>query len=168
MYPWYLLIRSALRTHGRCTRHIAAAIVKGVLLAGFATLAIAADSDRHPDQEVDQAPVRLDGTTLFLVRTPSGFPAADRAAGIARRIEAAARDRTIHPAQVRTATSEGLTVIFAGPARIMAVTDADAALDQVSVSALAYSIEERVRRALIDYREARTPERARRAIGGGS
>lgn len=147
-------------------RRIASAVAKVanvVLLAGLATLAIAASPQRHPDQDVDQAPVKLDGATLFRVQTPAGFSAAQRAEGIARRIEAAARDRSIDPSLVRTGPSEGLTAVFVGPVRIMAVTDADAALDGVSVSALAYSIENRVRSALVDYRAARTPENLRQS-----
>src|SRR5688572_16014346 len=96
-------------------RRIAGAIAKVanvVLLAGLATLAIAASPQRHPDQDVDQAPVKLDGATLFRVQTPAGFSAAQRAEGIARRIEAAARDRSIDPSLVRTGPSEGLTAVF--------------------------------------------------------
>jgi small-conductance mechanosensitive channel len=144
-------------------RRMAYALANAVILAASATLAVAASPERHPDQDVDQAPVKLDGATLFRVQTPAGFSAADRAAGISRRIEAAASDRSIDASQVRTGPSEGLTAIFVGPTRIMAVTDADAALDGVSVSALAYSIENRVRAAIVDYRAARTPDAVRRS-----
>ncbi|RZL90609.1 MAG: mechanosensitive ion channel family protein [Variovorax sp.] len=133
------------------------------VLAGLASIAAAAAEGSHPEQELEQAAVELDGRTLFHVRSPSSFPAKERAAGIAGRIEAAARDRTLDPASVRTGTSDGLTAIFAGPIRIMVVTDADAQLEQTPVSALAYANEARVRSAIVDWRAARTPERVRRA-----
>lgn len=147
----------------RCARRIATAVALLALLAGLASGATAAGQDRHPDLDVDQAPVKLDGTTLFRVQTPGGFSASDRATAIAKRIEAAARDRTVDQAQVRTGVSEGLTAIFVGPTRIMVVTDADATLEGVSVDALAYGIENRLRSALVDYRAARTPENLRRS-----
>lgn len=148
---------------GGMMRRTADAVATAMILAASATLAFAASPERHPDQDVDQAPVKLDGTPLFRVQTPAGFSAADRAASITRRIEAAASDRRIDASLVRTGPSEGLTAIFVGPTRIMAVTDADAALEGVSVSALAYSIENRVRSAILDYRAARTPEALRRS-----
>ena len=81
-----------------------------------------------------------------------------------QRIEAAARDPTIAPASVRTETSDGLTAIFAGPARIMVVTEVDARLEQASVATLAQGNEARIRSAIVDYRAARTPERMTRCL----
>ncbi|MEJ8826134.1 mechanosensitive ion channel family protein [Variovorax humicola] len=132
------------------------------MLATSASGAVAANPD-SPEQALEQAAVVMDGATLFVVRSPLGFPASERAAGIAKRIEAAARDRSIDPAFVRTGTVAGMTAIFAGPARIMVVSDADAQAAETTVEALAGAAEDRVRSAIIDYRVARSPERVRNA-----
>jgi small-conductance mechanosensitive channel len=140
------------------------------MLVGFIPVTRAATDEPNPEQTPEQAAVEVDGTVLFRVRGTSSFPAERRAAAIAKRIEAAAEDRSVDPASVRTGTSNGLTAIFAGPTRIMIVAESDAHLEQISVPALAQANETRIRDAIVDYRAARTPERMTRAalLAGGA
>ena len=112
------------------------AVVLAMLL-GFFALPVAAEEQTNLEQVPDQAAVEVDGALLFRVRGTTSFPAEGRAAGIAQRIEAAALDPRVDPASVRTGTSLGLTAIFAGPTRIMVVSEADAELEQLSIPALA-------------------------------
>ncbi len=138
------------------------AVATAMFLA-FASVAVAATEERHPEQAIEQAAVEVDGMVLFRVRGATSFPAEGRAAAIIKRIEAAARDQTVDPTSVRIGASEGFAAIFAGPMCIMVVTEADAQLEQLSVEALARDNERRIRSAIIDYRAARTPERVTRA-----
>jgi small-conductance mechanosensitive channel len=152
----------------RSFRLVAAAAL--AMSLGFIALPVAAEDDINPEQISHQAAVEVDGAMLFRVRGTTSFPAEGRAAGIAQRIETAALDRSVDPASVRTGTSNGLTAIFAGPTRIMVVSEADAQLEQLTVPALAQANEARIRAAIVDYRAARTPERMTRAalMAGGS
>jgi hypothetical protein len=68
----------------------------------------------------------IDGKSLFTVRGASSFPAANRAAVIATRIEQAAEERSFQPESLRVAPEGENHAIFAGPLRIMLVTGADA------------------------------------------
>ena len=146
-----------------------AAVAMAVVL-GFASVAADAAEEANPEQTIERAAVEVDGIVLFQVRGTTSFPAEGRAAAIAQRIEAVARDPAIDPASIRTGTSGGTTAIFAGPTRIMVVTPADAQLEQLSVDALVQANEARIRKAIVDYRTARTPERMTRAalLAGGA
>jgi small-conductance mechanosensitive channel len=85
-----------------------------------------APSPATPASEgVETAPVLLDGETLFTVRGISAFPAAQRAAEIARRIHEVAADDTIPTRALRVSEMEDWSDILAGERRLMRVFDVD-------------------------------------------
>jgi small-conductance mechanosensitive channel len=112
--------------------------------------------------EIDTAPVEIDGNTLFRVRGASSLAAETRAARIRDRIEAVAADPDIGADAVRAVESEGLTRIMAGDRQLMLLTEADARLEQLSQNELAGVHVARIRQAVADYREARSAGTLRR------
>jgi small-conductance mechanosensitive channel len=101
------------------------------------------------------APVKLDGNILFFVRGYSAISAEDRAAAIAERIKAVARDSSISTSSISPVESELGTSILAGNQRLMVVFDADAQNASVPRGALAQFIVSRIQNAVTDYRQAR-------------
>jgi small-conductance mechanosensitive channel len=108
------------------------------------------------NDEVDTAPVEIDGTVLFRVRGVSSFPAAVRARAISDRIVAAAADAAVAIDSLRVIDAEGGLRIAAGDRPIMTVVDADASLEQVGPAELAYAHLNRVRQAIVEFRAARS------------
>ncbi len=123
-------------------------------LGGLSEPAIAADESL--DQPIDIATVVVDGKSLFKVRGASSFPAANRAAAIATRIEQAADDRTFQPESLRVVPDGDNRAISAGPLRIMLVTSADAELDRLPPEAVALANATAVQLAIVAYRQSRT------------
>ena len=134
------------------------AFLFAVLLASMPAM-VFAQAPANPDHPVDQADVVVDGVVLFHVGGVTSFPAQGRADAIVQRIEQAAANPQIEPSAVRTQTDEGLLTIYAGPIRIMAVTDVDALVEHQSLPLVAKAIELRIREAIVEYRMARTHER---------
>ncbi len=133
--------------------------------------AFAADVEQDPERAIELAPVEVDGVKLFKVRGASSFPATDRAAAIARRIEAAAADPKVDIASVRTAPDGAYVAIMAGPTRLMLVMPADADVEQLNVAEVSDAYRQRIATAIGDYRAARRPERVTRGYllaGGGT
>jgi small-conductance mechanosensitive channel len=110
------------------------------------------------------APVELDGAVLFRVRGVSALPAEARAQAIRDRIVAVASDEQILVDALQLVERDGMTRIEAAGQTIMAVLDADAALEQVSRLELANALLFRLRRAISEYRAARAPEALQRAV----
>ena len=137
-------------------RRVTAIATTSLLLACGGGAAVAQE---NPDQSIEVKPVVIDGVTLFKLRGATSFPAADRAAAIARRIEAVATDPKIDPAAVRTVPDGSHVGVFAGPTRVMLVLEADASIEQLNVSELAEAYRQRIQSAILDYRAARTTER---------
>jgi small-conductance mechanosensitive channel len=114
---------------------------------------------------VDSAAVEIDGATLFRVRGVSALPAQRRAALVADRIVALARDRDFDPQDVALAESEGTLAVVGGDVRVVMLTQADAALEGVSKADLARVVQARIREAITSYRSARTREAILIAVG---
>lgn len=120
------------------------------------------------EREAVTAPVVVDGRVLFRVRGVTAFPAADRAATIAQRIRTVADDGSIPPSALHLVASEQWTEIVAGENSIMAVFDADAAVEAPGLSrqALAQVYLKKVSSALEQYRFEREPvQLLRKALG---
>ena len=83
------------------------------------------------------APVIVDGQELLQVRGVSSLPAADRARRIYEQIVAAAEDPAVTVESLTVTDAEGISRISRGNQVIMAVVDADAALEQVDRPILA-------------------------------
>jgi small-conductance mechanosensitive channel len=109
------------------------------------------------------APVEIDGSVLFRVRGVSSFPAETRAALIRDRIIASAADPAVTIGSLHVVEAQNSTRIFAGDHAIMAVVDADAAIEQVSRAELATANLVRLGQAIAEYRAVRTPAALRRA-----
>jgi len=136
-----------------------ALLIAALSAAMFAAPAIADVAEPNPEAAIATAPVQVDGNELFRVRGSSAFPASERAASIASRIEAAARDPKIDAAKVRIGESDDNIAIFAGNRVLMLVTKPDASIEQATPEAVAAVNAARIRQAIDEYRVGRTPER---------
>ncbi len=116
------------------------------------------------------APVELDGDRLFWVRGISAYPAEQRAGRIRDRIEALARNPDFRAEQLRLVESDLGVNIVAGEQLVMSVFEADARMEGVRRSVLATKNLDRIRQAIADYRQARSPDTLAReglfSIGG--
>ena len=112
----------------------------------------------HPDAKFVTAPVEIDGRILFSVRGVSSLPAGQRAAAIADRIEALARDPAVPADSLQVVESDGYTSIMAGERRVMGVVDADARIEEVSRKTIAIAYRDRIGKAIEDYRRDRRSE----------
>ena len=99
-------------------------------------------------QPVAQAPVTVNGNTLFLVQGVLSFPAEARAAAITRRIKDLSKDVMFKPESLSVADAEGTTDIMAGDLVVMSVTNLDAKLAGTSRQELGKEYAGRIRSAL--------------------
>jgi len=113
---------------------------------------------------VQTAPVRIDGKVLFPVRGISAYPAAERAAAIAKRITALADDPAMKADSIVAVESDHSTDIMTGDRMILSVFDADAGPERVSRQVLASAYAAKIRTAIETYRQ----DRASRSIVRGS
>jgi small-conductance mechanosensitive channel len=120
----------------------------------LASEAVARQDVKEP--ELDSAPVIVDGEALFRVRGVEAFPAVERAANIAAKIEALAADESFHPEMLRAHEQGDVTEITGGSLVILRLTNEDAGLESVQRSLLAVANMERIRRAIEEYRVARS------------
>lgn len=135
------------------------------LLTAAAWLPLAgAQAPAAPGDTVDSAAVVVDGRTLAEVRGIAGKPAAERAAEIAGRIVAAAREPAFKAEQLQVVETELASQIQAGDRVIKAVLDADAELAQIDRRALAEIELRLIRESIVRYRAERTPERVRAGV----
>ena len=116
------------------------------------------------DAEARVAPVELDGTELFRVRGVSSLRADVRAQRIHDQIVRVAADPSVSVDSLRLVDENGVTRIVAGDLLLMGVVDADAALEQVERLTLATANVDRLRRAITEYRRARSPAAVRTAV----
>ena len=141
----------------RSMPQFAARLLAGVLLA-LAPVLAGAQSPTNPESPLEFADVKLDGASLFKVRGTTSLPAQARAAAIESRIQSLADDPSVDPASVRQQTEGDFIQMWGGKTRIMVVTQPDAQAEQLPADLLACLIEDRIRRAIIDYREARSSQ----------
>src|SRR5215218_5656782 len=140
-------------------------VMLGVLCAGLlAGSRLVAQEPPPPEAAIDTAPVEVDGQVLFRVRGVSSLAADARAAAIGTRIVAVARDASLPVTEIRLIEADGLTWIKAGDRTIVAITEADARLEQLLRSELAHTHLARVRQAVGDYRQARSPAAVSRSV----
>lgn len=104
------------------------------------------------------APVELDGNRLFWVRGLSAYPAEQRAGPIRDRIQALARNPDFRADGLRLVESDVGTKIMAGDRLVMTVFDVDARIEGVRRQVLATHNLDRIRQAIADYRQARSPD----------
>jgi len=110
---------------------------------------------RRAENEIRLAPVVVDGESLFSVRGVTAHPAELRASQIADRIQVIAEDPNIAPNALTLEEHPGATWVMSGTQRIMAVTDDDAAVEEVGREPLAEVYKVRISRAIEEYRQYR-------------
>ncbi len=156
------------RSIGPSMRRIACGLCAAALLWPVATLAqVPPSTARSADSEAPPAtaPVIIDGVMLFHVRGVSALPAQERARLVAGRIAAFAQDRALAPDALQAVERADRTELVAGPHRLMAVVEADAALEGVARSVLAGVYRERIEQAVTSFRAERTREALLRSSG---
>src|SRR5262245_6929694 len=131
----------------------------GAWLLAFVALAAGAAEPQDSEEVLARAPVVIDGRVIAQVRGVAGRPAEERAAAIEERILAAVRDPAVDLSQIHVEDTEGVSRIQAGDRLLLAVFDADAALEDMSRPALAEVQAGVLREALVRYRADRTPEK---------
>ncbi|MCJ7468430.1 MAG: mechanosensitive ion channel family protein [Maribacter sp.] len=107
--------------------------------------------------EYSIAPVKLDGHLLFNVRGVSSLPAEERASNISNRIRQAAANDSISAEAVRMMVAQDHIKIYAGSIIIMQIYDADAAMEGITKTLLAQTVEQKVRASINLYRQERSP-----------
>jgi hypothetical protein len=114
--------------------------------------------------EAERATVYFDAKPLFSVRGVSALPAAERVKVIRERLLAAAREPDIDPAAIGISLTENGFLVGTPEFPIVNVTGADARLEELDTPTLARVVRDRVARAIVDYRAARTPDAIHRAL----
>ncbi len=122
-------------------------------------------TDAHGDADLSGAPVRADHRVLFLVRGSASISAASRATAIEERIDQAFNDPAVTPESIRINSTPLAEDIMAGETRIMRVLPIDGEFEAVPYRTVALFHANRLRDALITYREERSPERLARGLG---
>lgn len=139
-----------------------------LIMLAAAAFASAVRAEQPPaslsDLEVETAPVRLDGRTLFTVRGASSQPAAKRAAAIAQRIRDAADDPTVRTDSLTIVPEPFGLGIRAGNHLLVYVADADARIESATPAILAELHRRRIAESIDRYRAERTPERLLRSL----
>jgi small-conductance mechanosensitive channel len=115
--------------------------------------------------EVETAPVRLDGRTLFRVRGTTSRPAAARAEYIEQRIREAADDPAVTAESLVVATEPLGLSIRAGSHLLVYVSEADAQVESVTAPVLAEFHRRQIAESIGRYRAERTPEHLLRSAG---
>ena len=102
--------------------------------------------------------MEVDGRVLFHVRGIEAYPAPQRADNIRRKIEALAADPAFRPGTLSTRRNADVTEIIGYFLVVMAVTEADAAAEDVPQGLLARVYADRINRAIVEHRRGRTPQ----------
>jgi small-conductance mechanosensitive channel len=117
------------------------------------------------DLEIETAPVRLDGRTLFLVRGTTSRPASERAASIVQRIRDAAEDPAVNATSLTIVTEPVGLSIRAGSHLLLYVTEADAQIEAMTPPVLAEFHRRQIGESIDRYRAERTPEKLLASAG---
>jgi small-conductance mechanosensitive channel len=140
--------------------HLGCLFALMVALSYPATLFAETAKSKVKGATIDSAPVIIDGRVLFFVKGIKAYPAKRRAGEIADRLVAFAQDPELALSEIRKQEGEDATK-FVGPAgTIMDVFDMDSSVDGMTIkrSTLTETILIRIREAITDYRNDRSPE----------
>jgi small-conductance mechanosensitive channel len=121
-----------------------------LLLAAFT---LAAQQPTNP--ESTDAPVIFNGDSVFVVHTPyHGVSPSDRAANIVRRLTSLAKTRSISADSIRIEEAPGKgSLVLVGDTVLMTITDEEAAAAQKPRSDYAAGIADKMRGAVLHYRD---------------
>ncbi len=117
----------------------------------------ASRATQEAEVETRQAPVVIDGETLFSLRGVSAYPAERRAREIEGRIRALAANRRLPSPSLTLDDQPGMTRILADGQHLLSVLDEDARLEAVDRRTLAQVYRTRIAEAVEAYRSARQP-----------
>lgn len=133
-----------------------------VLLSG----ALWAQEPQHVDalSSADTTEVVLDGRPLFKVAGSASLPSAERARAIRIRITDVARNPVVRTDDIHPVAMEGRIDLRASSRHLVAIVDADARLEGLSLSDTAQLRLAQVRQAIDRYRAERSPEHFAHAI----
>ncbi len=122
--------------------------------------AFAEESSTH------SAAVTVDGHVLLQVRGVAAAPAETRAKNIANNLIEVADNPAIDPDDVTLVTREGggIELLFGGE-HVATLFAVDAALEDVPLDILAAATAQRMQEVIVEYRDARTPQRLVRSTG---
>ncbi|BDC45832.1 mechanosensitive ion channel family protein [Paraburkholderia terrae] len=136
------------------------AVVAVMLIAPLQAASEEGRTEMSPilESALDTAPVEIDGQLLFIVRGVSSFPAVVRAEAIKGRIEKVAADPSFPSDGLNAEVVENVTMIMAGQATLMIVSEADAHLEHTSRDHLATLHVMRIHQAIDEYRQSRRSE----------
>lgn len=115
------------------------------------------------DDGINAATVTVDGLSIVRVRGISPDPARDRAQRIRQQIERVAADESVAAADGRLVPGQGRIALMFGEHEAVTLFDADAELEAVPLDVLAEATLDRLRRAIVVYRDARSAEPLLRA-----
>ena len=149
---------------------LAAALFMACALAAGAQDLSGEQPENEPQtSEVFEAPVIVDGETLFVVRGSSALPGPERAERIQSAIVDIATSSQDADVTITFRDSELGTEILADGKRISVVTEADAELEQTGIAVLSAMQGDAIRESIIAYRANRTDEaRVSSAIEAGA
>lgn len=105
---------------------------------------------------IDSAEVVLDGESLFKVAGSPSFPSSARAQAVRARIIDVARNPSVLAQDIKPVVLEGRIDLRAGPRHLVAVVDADAKLEGLSLSDTAQLRLSQIRQAVERYRAERS------------
>ena len=110
-------------------------------------------------EEVQEAPVLLDGRTIFTIKAALGeFSPEQRAKDTSSTLEKIAQDYSVAIDSLRLDSIEGLQIIQAGDILIAGFGQADAKVANLTTAELAAQRLAEIKTAISDYRETRTQE----------
>jgi small-conductance mechanosensitive channel len=124
-------------------------------------------ADGAAESFVKRSPVMIDGRSLFSVRGISTYTADRRAADIAGRIRALARDPSFDPSTLEISHDAMYTRIGDVARPVARITNADAESEEIDRRLFAEACLGRIREAILDYRAARTREALRSSAWRG-
>lgn len=110
------------------------------------------------EEGVFRAPVIVDGNELFYLRGSTALPGTERAELVASRIVASAEANTKNSVEITFITVDlGVEILVDGEL-VTVVTNADAELEQLDMPVLTKLQADAIRKAVINYRAARTSD----------
>lgn len=111
------------------------------------------------------AHVKLDGKSLFRVPGVPGHPAQKRAGEISNRIALLAGDPTRSTDTIKVVGHSGFAVVVAGDQLLLRVFDQDSGINGLDHIGYAELIQHLIGKAVLDYRQGRTPVALLKAAG---
>ena len=144
-----------------CLRALCRSLLPVALLALWwpgPAAAVAAEGDGGEAAGPATALVKVDGRAILRVRGIAGFPAAERAADIERRIVEFARNEALPADGLSLQENLRGTAIVAGTVPLLTVTDADAAIEDMNRQNLAQVTRDMLVGAIVEWRAQRSPE----------